>query len=68
MSDRQAILEAKVRRLAEAISDGNGVKRDGGVTVDDARRAQRDAVAEIALESHGSVAEVESVPLPSERV
>lgn len=66
MTDRQAVLSAKVAKLAEIIKDGNETKDNSNRTVSEARRAQRDAAADV-VEAGASVADVEAVPLPSER-
>jgi hypothetical protein len=67
MTDRPAILTAKVERLAAIISDGQDTKRDSNLTVDEARKAQSNAASEV-LQAGGSVAAVKDVELPSERL
>lgn len=69
MTERPAILSAKVAKLAAIIEDGNTGKKSppGQATADDVRAAQADAVQEVQT-TGGSVAAVESIPLPSERL
>lgn len=69
MTERYDLLEAKVRRLAEATADAQAMRVESGlldVSVDDIRRMQSESIREI-MDADGSVAAVESVPLPSER-
>lgn len=66
MTDRPAILSAKVQKLAEIVADGNATKDTGSKTVSEARQAQKAAVEDV-LGDHASVASVEQIPLPSER-
>jgi hypothetical protein len=65
--NRPAILSAKVEMLAAIIADGQSTKRDSNLSVDEARAAQSEAAQEV-IQTGGSVAAVESVDLPSERV
>lgn len=67
MTERPAILSAKVLKLAEIMSDGQAAKQSGSNTVSEARSAQENAAREV-LEAGGSVASVENVKLPSERL
>lgn len=67
MTERSAILTAKVLKLAEIMSDGQAAKQSGSSTVSEARKAQENAAREV-FEAGGSVASVESVKLPSERL
>lgn len=67
MTDRPDVISAKVERLLSILDDGQDLKRSSGTSVDEARKAQRDAVADVR-DAGGSVSEVESIPLPSERV
>jgi len=62
---RPAILSAKLEKLAEIVADGQQAKRDNLVV--DARTAQENAAAEV-LQSGGSVADVEDIDLPTERL
>jgi hypothetical protein len=65
----ESVREAKLVMLAEAVADAQAMKAEVGVdvSVDDIRRMESDTIREI-LEAGGSVAAVEAVPLPSERV
>lgn len=65
MADRPAIMEAKLNKLAEIMADGNKAKRN--MTVDEARRKQREAAREVLEGDHATPASVEDIALPSER-
>lgn len=65
MTERPAILSAKVEKLVAIIADGQQAKQNG--TVSDARAAQQQAAQDV-LDAGGSVAAVERVNLPSERM
>lgn len=65
MTERPAILSAKMEKLAEVIADGQTAKKN--MTVSDARAAQAEALSEI-LGAGGSVSEVKSIETPSERL
>lgn len=67
MTSRPQVLEAKIEKLAEIVMDGNDVKDRGNATVSESRQAQRDAAKEV-LEANGSVAAVNRVRAPSERL
>lgn len=64
-----AILSAKLSKLAAIIEDGNDTKRSppGSANADDVRAEQSAAVRDV-LDAGGSVAAVERIELPSERV
>lgn len=73
MAHRPDILSAKIDRQQEIISDADRLKaaakadRPGEAPLDDVRGAYADAMDALA-DTAGSVAEVESVELPSERL
>jgi hypothetical protein len=69
MNDRAAIISAKVSKLADVIADGNKCKDSppGNASTADVRKAETEAAREV-VESGGSVAAVENVALPSERI
>lgn len=64
--DRPDILSAKLEKLAAIMADANAGK-DGAANPDDWRAAQQAAADEV-MGAKGSVAEVEAIELPSERV
>jgi hypothetical protein len=65
MTERPAILAAKIEKLAEIVADGQEAKEIG--TVSEAREAQQAATSEV-LSVSGSVADVEAVETPTERL
>lgn len=73
MADRPDILTARTVRLAEAIADADDLKqmaqtdRPNDASLDAVRVAYRDTVGDLAGD-FGSVAGVETIPLPSERL
>jgi len=73
MAHRPSILSAKVDRKARIVCDADRLKsspkadRPGEATLDAVRDAYADAMEELA-DAGGSVASVQSVELPSERL
>lgn len=58
---------AKITRHAEIVADANDCKANSGHPLDTVRRAERDALAELAGE-YDDPADVEAIELPSERL
>lgn len=73
MTDRPAVLSAKVDRQAAIIADADDLKqmpksdRPNSATVDEVRVAYRDAMQELQG-GKGSVAAVEGITLPQGRL
>lgn len=73
MTDRPAILSAKLNRLVEIIADADDLKarsqadRPAQADLNAVRESYRDAVQEVQG-AKGSVAEAKGVSLPSERL
>lgn len=67
MVESAYVREAKIERHAEIVADANDLKAGSDVSVSAARRAERDALVELADE-HDDPDAVRSVDLPSERV
>lgn len=58
---------AMIERHAEIVADASDLKANSEHYVDEIRRAERDALAELA-EGADSVEEVDSIELPSDRL
>lgn len=73
MTDRPAVLSAKLEKVAQFVADGNDLKgmaksnRPNEASLDAVRDAHRDAMTDL-LGPAGSVAEVEQVETPTERL
>lgn len=70
MSEHPHATAAKVARQAEIVADANDLKADSSHSVSDVRRAERDALAELAdgYEDAADTDAIASIPLPSERI
>lgn len=69
-SEDAFVRSAKIRRHAAIVADANDLKsgnRPNGVAIDAIRRAERDALEELA-EEYESAEDVDEIELPSERV
>lgn len=73
MTDRSAILSAKLDKLTKITADADDLKsmdkanRPNEASLDSVRGAYRDASNELT-DGHGSVSSVNSVELPSDRL
>jgi hypothetical protein len=71
--DRPSVVAAKFDKLAEIVAEADDLKqmdaadRPGGATLNEVRAAYRDAVREIRGPK-GSVAEVEAIKCPCDRL
>jgi len=61
------VREAKINHHATIVADANDLKANGEHSIDSVRRAERDALYELA-ESFDSVDDVYAVALPSDRL
>lgn len=73
MTDRPAIVSAKLDKLTAITADADDLKampksnRPNEATLDDVRAVYRDASNELT-DGHGSVSSINSVELPSDRL
>lgn len=73
MSDRPAIVSAKLDKLTEITADADDLKampksdRPNSAPIDDVRAVYRDASSELT-EGHSSVASIEAIDLPRDRL